>query len=159
MAEEFSKAALAKEGGGVCKQCVAAAAAKERQTAAANAASSDETRTCAACKQMLNEAAFNKNQWRKGDGVSRCRDCVEKAVADEAVAVKAAQEKKRLDAKKAVEEARKSGNSLKILKAESVLAALEGEKVTGLQPVRMNRGGRGRGGGRGARGGRRGGRR
>lgn len=156
MAEEFSKAALARKDHLVCKQCVADAAARERHTAAANAKSSTETRTCAACKNVLNEAAYNKNQWRKGDGVSRCRECVEKAVQDEAAAVKAAQEKKLEEAKKAVQEAKRLGNSLQILKAESVLAALEGEKVTGLKPVRMSRGG---GRGRSGRGGRRGGRR
>ena len=41
-------------------------------------------------------------------------------------------------ARQAVDDANRSGNSMAILKAESVLAALEGEKVTGLRPVRMN---------------------
>jgi hypothetical protein len=51
-----------------------------------------------------------------------------------------------------VEEANASGNAQKIVVAESELAALEAEKVTGLKPVKMSAGrgrGRGRGGGRG----------
>lgn len=48
-----------------------------------------------------------------------------------------------------------SGNAAAILQAESELAALEAEKVTGLKPVWINRGGGGRSGrGRGRMGGR-----
>lgn len=62
-----------------------------------------------------------------------------------------------------MEKAKISGNLQAILKAESQLAALEAEKVTGLKPMKMSStgGGRGRGRcrgggrGRGGRGGRR----
>ena len=43
--------------------------------------------------------------------------------------------------------AKAGGDAMAILKAESVLSALEAEKVTGLKPVAM---GRSRGGGRGS---------
>ena len=57
------------------------------------------------------------------------------------------------EARKALAAAELSGNSAQVLKTSSHLAALEGEKVTGLKPIVLGRG-RGRGGGswRGGRG-------
>lgn len=130
---------------------------KERQLAAAKrastAASTDEStekRLCVICTQDLEYGAYNKNQWNKGEGKSKCRSCVEKALTEEASQQKASKEGKLLEARRQVKLATESGDQQAILKAESVLAALEAEKVTGLKPVRMGRG-RGRGGGRGLR--------
>jgi len=171
MAEEFSKTALTKyrkQGGPLrCKQCVAAAEQLEREQAAARKAvdiiettdplagssgSAESSRVCAACQIDKPVADFNKNQWNKGAGVGRCRACVEQSVADEKASNERAQAEKLAAAQAEVEKAKKSGNATAILKAESVLSALQAEKVTGLKPVRMNRGGGGRGRGRGGRG-------
>jgi len=181
-ADEFSKTALEKHrragGGGPikCKQCVAAAERQEREAAAAKrqqqatATSStattknndngdtsgpEETRVCAgACRTEQSRTAYNNNQWNKGPGASRCRACVEQALVDERATQETAKSAKLQAAQQEVERAQKSGNAAAILKAESVLSALQAETVTGLKPVRMNRG-RGRGGGRGrGRGGR-----
>ena len=140
-----------------CKKCVAEAEEKERKEAAASKPSvaSDETRVCAKCKQQLTANAFNRNQWNKGEGKSKCKPCVEQSLAEEA----AQQEQSKKDAiQKArddVERAKATGNASAILKAESVLSALEAEKVTGLKPVKMGRGrglaGSGRGRGRSSR--------
>ena len=54
-------------------------------------------------------------------------------------------------ARKKVDDAKRSGNAQQILAAESELAALEAEKVTGLKPIKLSAGrgrARGRGGGR-----------
>lgn len=134
-----------------CKKCVAEVEEKERKAAAASKpalASSDETRACAKCKQSLKADAFNKNQWNKGEGKARCRSCVEQSLADEAAQQTQSKSDAIQKAKDDVEAAKKSGNAQAILKTESVLAALEAEKVTGLKPVKMGRG-RGRGSGRG----------
>ena len=59
-------------------------------------------------------------------------------------------EDKIMAAQKKVDEARSEGNPLNIVAAESELAALQAEKVTGLKPIRLAvRGRRGRGRGRG----------
>jgi hypothetical protein len=168
--DEFSKKALErhrKEGLTTtirCKQCVAAAEQVERETAAAKKLSrppaqksdeqSNETRTCAGtCAKVLSIAAFNRNQWGKGEGKSRCRDCVEKSIQEEASNLSKSKEETIAAARKKVEDMEKTGNVPAILAAESELAAVEAEKVTGLKPVRMSAGrGRGRGGSRGGRG-------
>jgi hypothetical protein len=163
-----------------CKHCVQEAEAKERRAAADAAAArlrSDDssappqpcggsgpgkeavdtpTRECASCKIMLGRDQYNQNQWNKGPDKSRCRDCVDKAVAEEAELAAQSKEKAIEEARAAVEAAHKAGIPMAVLKAESVLAALEAEKVTGLKPQSMGgRGGSGRGrGGRGGRGGR-----
>ena len=174
--DEFSKKALEKyrkTGGKLkCKQCTQQQEETERQAAAAKRAaaagpatddgdSSGETLKCKACEKDLTASQFNKNQWSKGAGKARCRECVEKALQDEKQQHASAQTAKLQAAKDKVAQANASGNASAILKAESELAALEAEKVTGLKPVRMNRGGGGRGGrGRGGGAGRgRGGRR
>lgn len=164
MADEFSKTALEKyrkTGQPLrCKQCTTEQEQKERQqkqsakeTTTPN--DNDETRKCAGlCNQTLPISSFNRNQWSKGDGKSRCRDCVEQSIQEELK-----QQEKQKDDK--IEEARKKVEQLKlnkstttqrqIVQAESELSALEAEKVTGLKPIKLS-GGRGRGGrGRGSR--------
>lgn len=162
MAEEFSKKALEKhrkdEHAIRCKQCVAAAEQAEREAAAdkkkiKNDSDNDgnETRKCAGqCAKELSKSAFNRNQWSKGDGKSRCRDCVEKAIEEESENQSKSKEEKIATARQKVNDLKKAGNAQGMLAAESELAALEAEKVTGLKPVRMSSG-RGRGG-RGGRG-------
>ena len=163
MGEEFSKKALErhrKDGKPLkCKQCVAAAEQEERDRAQAkreqqsaatggDADGDDETRKCAGkCGQVISKSAFNRNQWMKGEGKSRCRTCVEAAVKEEAEQQSKTKEDKIAAARKKVEEAQRSKNPAKIVAAESELAALEAEKVTGLKPVKLSSGrGRGRGG-------------
>ena len=57
-------------------------------------------------------------------------------------------------AKAAVAKAEATGTAVEKLKANSALAAIQAERVTGLKPVVLGRGGRGRHGGRFGRGGR-----
>jgi Stc1 domain len=136
-ADQFSKKAVelySKHGKALrCKQCVEDTAQKERETAAAarnslgtsaSTTATNETRTCAACQAQLNQSAFNKSQWNKGDGVSRCRACVEAAVKQDVIQRETLQAEKLAAAVMAVDEAKKSGNTMAILKAESVVAAL-----------------------------------
>ena len=148
MADEFSKKALEryrKEGGSLkCKQCVAAHEAAERQVAAERRESSCETRVCASCQQDLDASQYNRNQWSKGEGKSKCRSCVEQALKEEEAQRASSKQTKLQEAREEVDKAKVSGDSQAILKAESILAALEAESVTGLKPVRMS----GRGGGR-----------
>lgn len=148
-----------------CKQCVQAAEAAEREAAAQKRAAADvtttttdnttgfskETRTCAKCQQSLGYDNFNRNQWMKGEGKSKCRPCVEASLVDEQ-AQQAQGKVDKLAAAKAKVAA--ATTPTERVAAESEVAALEAQKVTGLQPVRLGRGGgRGRGGGTG-RGGR-----
>jgi hypothetical protein len=147
MAEAFSKTMWARGGSLKCKECVQMQEAETRSNA--KGVDSDEKQVCTSCKKELEALLFNKSQWSKGEGLSWCKTCVDKALVQEAANIKKAQADKTVAAQHAVEDARKSGNSLAILKAESVLAVLEGEKVTGLCPIRMNSQGGGRQGGRG----------
>jgi superfamily II helicase len=151
-----------------CKQCVAEAEEAERKAAAERRATkqttapatngeevsaaanhspaTSETRSCAACQKDLASTAFNRNQWAKGVGKSRCRKCVEQALKDEAAQQKESKQAAIDKARQDVEKAKAKGNAKEILKAESVLSSLEAEQVTGLKPVKMSgRGGRGRG--------------
>uniref|UniRef100_A0A7S2R8F1 C2H2-type domain-containing protein n=1 Tax=Eucampia antarctica TaxID=49252 RepID=A0A7S2R8F1_9STRA len=34
-------------------------------------------RTCSECADWKSNSQFSSNQWRKGDGASRCRDCID----------------------------------------------------------------------------------
>jgi hypothetical protein len=94
---------------------------------------------------------FNKNQWNKGEGKSKCRPCVDAALASEAKTLQGSREDRLQAARVSVVSAQASGNIHAILKAESELAALEAEVVTGLKPVKMSGRGsyRSRGGGHG----------
>jgi hypothetical protein len=159
-----------KQGGKLkCKQCVQRAEEEERQQAASKRAAAaghdqstnnkiEEQRTCAGCHKLLDLDSFNRNQWNKGEGKSKCRPCVEQAVVLDAEQSKASKQAKLEAAREKVLQATGSGNAQAILKAESELSALEAEQVTGLKPVKMGRGGgrgrkgrstTGRGGGRG----------
>ena len=170
MGEEFSNKMLERhrrDGAPLkCKMCVTAAEKEERERAAArrnaegkDAGDSDERRKCAGkCNNVLSKAAFNRNQWSKGEGKSRCRECVEQTLKDEAAQQSKSKEDKIAEARKKVERVKKTGTAQEIVAAESELAALEAEKVTGLKPVKMSAGrsrGRGRSGRFGGRGGRR----
>lgn len=132
-----------------CKACVADVEETERNEAAAKRAVmltvSNETRACAKCKESLGSIAFNRNQWSKGEEKSKCRSCVEKIIVGEELQKKQSYETKLANALASVEKAKCSGNTISLLKAESERAAIEAEKVTGLKPVRMNLGRRGRG--------------
>lgn len=159
MAEEFSKKALERHRKDSkpllrCKQCVAAEEQAERENAAKRKGDDDnsnETRKCAGkCAQVLPKASFNRNQYSKGDGKSRCRECVEQSVKEESENQAKFKEEKITAARKKVEDAKRSGSAQQIIAAESELAALEAEKVTGLKPIKLSAGrGRGRGRGRG----------
>lgn len=156
MGEEFSNKALErhrKDGKPLkCKLCVAAEEKDEREKAAKRKADDhnrDETRKCAGkCAQVLPKASFNRNQYSKGEGKSRCRECVEQAVKEESAIQAKSKEEKITAARKKLEDANRSGSKQKILAAESELAALEAEKVTGLKPMKLSSAGRGRGRGR-----------
>lgn len=173
IATEFSKKQIEKyqkdpDAAMTCKQCVEAKAADERKQAAARQAEKAKAappvapgaavdvsdgdgkatlHECASCKKQLDAAAYNRTQLSKGVGKQRCRDCVEAA---EKAAASATNEKKEAaleEARKALAKAEISKDSVAILKASSTLAALEGEKVTGLKPIVLGKGrGRGRGG-------------
>lgn len=166
MGEEFSKKALERhrkdDSPLKCKQCVAAAEKLEREKAEARRKKdssgegalsidiTEETRACSgSCGKTLSQSSFNRNQWAKGEGKSRCRECVEKSVQEEGANQSKAKDDKIMRARQDVEDAKASGDSSRIVTAESVVAALEAEKVTGLKPIKLGRG-RGRGvGGRG----------
>lgn len=156
-----------------CKQCVAATeaaertAAQERAEAKAKACGDDSGEkkvkdgsmtsggdgasslqppvTCAACQQSLPPSSYNRNQLSKPPGKARCRSCVEEAVAKEAEAVKSTKQDRLGKAQRDLEDAKRSGDTKKVIAAESVLAALEAEVVTGLKPVVLGKG-RGKGG-------------
>ena len=188
--EEFSKKALEKyrrDGKALkCKQCVAAAEAAERKAAqdraeakakakaeaggagaGAGAAKSDGDAsqppvTCKACSKSLPASSYNRNQLSKPPGKARCRSCVEEAVAKEAAEVTSTKKERLEKAQKDLEDAKRRGDTKGIIAAESVVAALEAEIVTGLKPVVLGKGrgrggrwssgrGAGRGGGRGRR--------
>jgi hypothetical protein len=166
MGDKFSKKAMEryrKDGIPLkCTECVSGAEQAEREQAQArrNQKSSinertdpniEERRQCAgSCGKDLPQSSFNRNQWSKGDGKSRCCDCVELAVKEEATQQAKSREDKIALAKQKVDEAEKSSDPVKILAAESMLAALQAEKVTGLKPVKLSSGrGRGRGSARG----------
>jgi hypothetical protein len=147
-----------------CKKCVSEAEAKERLAATMKAGDAthsntndgkneNETRNCTSCDKILPFSAFNKNQWNKGEGKSRCRQCVEKSILLEEEKSKELKTAKIEEAKAKVEAAEASGNALQKVQARAELAALEAEHVTGLKPVSGKRG-RGRGGRGGGRGGR-----
>jgi len=151
MADEFSKKALERhrrDGKPLkCKACVQSAEESERAAAAArrtDQSAMNETRKCSICQAQKEFCHYNRNQWNKGEGKSKCRLCVEKALADESSKQAQSKEQKLKDTRAKVDIAKASNDKATILAAESELAALEAELVTGLKPVRMNRGGRGR---------------
>lgn len=122
-----------------CQECVQRAEKEERETAAAKRSSeaatitteNPETRVCSGCNKELDFSSYNRNQWNKGPGKSKCRSCVEQALAEEHTSVQGAREAKLQSAREKVAKAKASGNAHEILRSESELAALEAEKVTG----------------------------
>ena len=86
----------------------------------------------------------------KGAGKQRCRECVEAAeqaasgqgAANQAAAIE--------EARRALQQAEIGGSAAATAGAAARLAALEAQKVTGLKPVVLGRGGRGRGRGGGS---------
>jgi len=170
MADEFSKSNLDKHrktGQAInCKQCTAKQE-QEKRTEAHNKNTDNKNndddnhdkKNCAgSCKQLLPKDSYNRNQWSKPEGKSRCRLCVEKSISEDEKQVRNNKEGKIDMARKKVEDLKlsKSATAREIVAAESELAAFEAESVTGLKPIRM--GGRGGGGkrsfGRGGRSGR-----
>jgi hypothetical protein len=168
MADEFSKSSLDKHrktGQTLqCKPCVAKQEQEKRMEAARNKNNknininnndndddnNNEKRTCAGlCNQLLSMDSYNRNQWSKPEGKSRCRSCVEKSIKEDENQQQNNKDGKIDDARKKLEELKlsKTATAREIVAAESVVAAFEAEKVTGLKPIRM--GGRGRGGGGG----------
>ncbi|KAG7357097.1 hypothetical protein IV203_001785 [Nitzschia inconspicua] len=164
-----------------CKQCTSKMEQEEREQAKRNAnirnkdnnndnnnnndtttttttndvVSTQETRKCAgSCNQVLSQSEYNRNQWAKGEGKSRCRRCVEQSLQEEATQQQESRDAKIETARRKVEALKlnKTGTtkttSQEIVAAESELAALQAEKVTGLKPIKLSssgRGGRGRG--------------
>ncbi len=63
----------------------------------------------------------------KGEGKARCRACVEKSVANEEAASQKSKASKIAAAKEDIEKAKAKGDMTEIVRAESVLAALEAE--------------------------------
>ena len=134
------------------------AEARRKQKMAASSGSKEgsgeeEVRQCAgSCQKQLPQSSFNRNQWGKGEGKSRCRTCVEQSLEDEKNQQSQTKSDKIDVARAKVEKLKKTPGTKPqdIVAAESELAALEAEKVTGLKPIRLGggRGGRGRGRGR-----------
>ena len=148
MASEFSKKSLdlyRKQNKALrCKQCIQEAEAQERIASLQKSSVTEKaptdgpelTRECANCQQEHPQSLYNKNQWNnKKEGVSRCIHCIEAAAKEEAQQSNAALLAKIEAAQVAVQEAQGTARQLP---AESVLAALQAELVTGLKPVRMN---------------------
>ncbi len=81
----------------------------------------------------------------KGAGKQRCRECVE--ASEQAASSQGAvnQAAKIEEARRALQQAEIGGSAAATAGAAARLAALEAEKVTGLKPVILGRGGRGRG--------------
>ena len=128
-----------------------AAAARQASKPVAAGEAETEEHECSACAKKQVASAFNRTQLSKGPGKQRCRACVEAAEADASKAGGAKLDADIEAARKALQQAEISGNAAEKLKTSSKLAALEGQKVTGLKPVILGRGrgrGRGRGGGR-----------
>ena len=148
----------------------AQAAARQKERAATDAKSSDHPKAagdaaaidisdgssgaqppqlhkCATCERELASDAFNRTQLSKGAGKQRCRECVEKSEQTSAQASTERHDAAIEEARKALQQAEISGTAAQTLAASSRLAALEAQKVTGLKPVVLGKGGRGRGGG------------
>ncbi|GMI12720.1 hypothetical protein TrVE_jg1673 [Triparma verrucosa] len=142
-----------------CKACVAkreeeqiSKSLEQTKVSDGSADSADgELHECAACKKNLAAALFNKNQLRnKGPGKQRCIECVKSAVNAENAALAVKKDEEMVKLREETKKAGKGGG--KSLAAACREAAGEGERVTGLKPIVLGRGGRGkwrRGGGAG----------
>lgn len=154
---EFSKKALEryrKSGGPLkCKTCTAAQEEKEREAAARKieldvSSEPKDPVICASCKKSLDPSQFNRNQLSKKEK-ARCRECVENAILQEEKNRKSCTDEKLSSLRSKVEQMKVSGNIAGLVQAESELSAMEAERVTGLKPQVLGRGGRGRYRGRG----------
>ena len=169
-AAEFSKKAMEKHRNDPnapmkCKTCVEAAAQQERDVAAAKTAAAGgaavpategppESHECSSCKSALPATAFSRSNLSKGPGKQRCLGCVKESEQANLTAGDAALKEKLAAAKAAAAQAEACGTAAEKLAAHSKVAAIEGQMVTGLKPVVLGRGGRGRGGRHGGRFGR-----
>uniref|UniRef100_A0A7S0EW07 Stc1 domain-containing protein n=1 Tax=Phaeocystis antarctica TaxID=33657 RepID=A0A7S0EW07_9EUKA len=168
-AVEFSKKAVEKhrkepDAPMKCKTCVEAAAQEERDVAATKTAAGgaavpagdgpSEGHECSSCKNALPATAFSRSNLSKGPGKQRCSECVAEAEKAHVTAGDAALREKLAAAKTAAAKAEASGSVVEKLAAHSKVAAIEAQMVTGLKPVVLGRGGRGRGGRHGGRFGR-----
>lgn len=168
-AAEFSKKAIEKhrkepDAPMKCKTCVEAAAQQERDVAASKTAASvaavpageglSEGHECSSCKNALRATAFSRSNLSKGPGKQRCLECVAEAEKANVTAGDAAFREKLAAAKAAAAKAEASGSVAEKLATSTAVAAIEAQRVTGLKPVVLGRGGRGRGrhGGRFGRG-------
>jgi hypothetical protein len=146
-----------------CKVCVDAAAASERAAAVAKSAAAATISTaglvdgeaaidpvCSACGTAKPASAFTGTQLQKGPSKQRCSECVAAAEAASSSEADAKWEARYKEAKEAARKADAVGSVAEKLKAHSTVAAIEAEKVTGLKPIVLGRGGRGRGSWRGA---------
>lgn len=154
---EFSKKALEryrKSGGPLkCKTCTAAQEEKEREAAARKieldvSSEPKDPVICSSCKKSLDPSQFNRNQLSKKEK-ARCRECVENAILQEEKNRKSCTDEKLSSLRSKVEQMKVSGNIAGLVQAESELSAMEAERVTGLKPQVLGRGGRGRYRGRG----------
>jgi len=150
-----------------CKDCVEAVAAAERAAASAKSAAlapapsggavgeAAPDPVCSVCATAKAAFNFTGAQIKKGPGKQRCSECVAAAEAAASSEVGDRWEARYKDAKDAARKAEAAGTPVEKVRAHSLVAAIEAEKVTGLKPVVLGRGGRRRGswrGGGGARG-------
>jgi len=103
---------------------------------------------CSSCKESLPTSDFNRNQLAKKDK-ARCRQCVQRAIDEEERNRTIGREQKIQDLREKLHLMNVNGDVKGKLQYETELSALEAEHVTGLKPVVMGKGGRGRGTGRG----------
>ena len=125
-----------------------------REPPLATAAALSEPHASASVYALLSQGlvahvTFAFARLSKGAGKQRCRKCVEAAEAAAAGAGAAKQAAAIEEARRALQQAEIGGAAAVTAAAASRLAALEAEKVTGLKPVVLGRGGRGRGRGGG----------
>jgi len=154
IAAEFSKAQVKKFRADPlfqlkCLKCVAELEKSAADTASstggggggsASASSSGaDTLVCAACKAMLPDSGFTKNQLKKGAG-KQCRACVDAAETSASSASSEAQKAKHASLKEASVKAQASGTALEKAKVAAACAAAEAEFVTGLKPMVLGRG-------------------
>ena len=122
-----------------CKNCTAAIAVKERLVGERekgnnnnndNNSEEAEKRKCTNCEKTLPKSLYNRSQWKKGEGLARCRPCVEAAIINEADTTQTTLKNKMALVRAKIVEAEKRGNVLARVQAESELSALEVRRCT-----------------------------
>ena len=129
-----------------CKNCTAAIAVKERLVGERekynnnnlsnnlsnnnNNSEDAEKRKCTKCEKTLPKSLYNRSQWKKGEGLARCRPCVESAIINEADTTQTTLKNKMALVHLKIVEAEKRGNVLARVQAESELSALEVRRCT-----------------------------